>query len=450
MFTKSKDHNQNYLASIVKIDAFRPHPNADKLKITTLYGNSVITGIQAEPGLYCYFPLECSLSQEFLSYTNSFRDSELNLDKTKKGMFENSGRVRAIKLRGSPSEGYIIPVSVLEDFSSGFLKAPISITDKFCGTDFDLIGDHQICQKYIPRGQRISGAPGKKSKGNTKRYESKLVENQFKFHYDTAHLKREINKIRPNDLIAITNKIHGANFIVANVLTKKHLGWKDKIAKFFGVRVQETEYGLLYSSRAVIKNSTFNDEKENNHFYDADIWKIVADRLFPSLKEGITAIGEVYGYTPSGSFIQKNYDYGCSPGHLDYVVFRMTYTNPKGDVFEFSHKQVQEYCARFGIKTPETYYHGYAKDLFDLDTENHWHENFLNKMIETYLEKDCHLCKSVPGIPSEGVILRNDSNIDWEVYKLKSFRFLQKESEQLDTGVIDIETQEANNENVSE
>jgi hypothetical protein len=128
----------------------------------------------------------------------------------------------------------------------------------------------------------------------------------------------------------------------------------------------------------------------------------------------------------------------------------MTYTNPKGDVFEFSHKQVQEYCARFGIKTPGTYYHGYAKDLFDLDTENHWHENFLNKMIETFLEKDCHLCKSVPNTPSEGVILRKDSNIDWEVYKLKSFRFLQKESEQLDTGVIDIETQEANNENVSE
>lgn len=442
MLNKTKDHNPNYLASIVKIDEFRPHSNANKLKLANLFGNVVVTGIDAKEGVYVYFPLESCLSSDFLSFSNSFREKELNKDKTKSSFFENHGRVRAIKLRGEKSEGYIVPASTLEKFCKEFLNQNVSLSDHV-GTDFDEICGHVICKKYIPRGMRIpNDGVSKKTKGNVKKYQSKLVENQFAFHQDTSHLKREVNKISPDDYISVTEKLHGCNFIVSNVLVKRKLSLVDKIAKFFGSKVQETEYGMLYSSRAVIKNHVMDDGKQNNHYYDADVWKIVADKIFPSLSHGISVVGEIVGYTPSGKAIQKNYDYGCSPGNLDFWIFKVTYTSPDGKVYVFNHLETVEFCKKFGFKMPETHYYGKAKDLFpEISVEQHWHDNFLQKMIDTYLEKKCKLCKN--DVWAEGVILRKEVPFEWQAFKLKSFNFLEGESKALDSGEVDMETAES-------
>jgi hypothetical protein len=446
MITKSTNHNPNYLASIVKIDEFRPHinPKVERMKMVNLFGNSVITGIDAKPGVYIYFPLECAICQQFLSYTNSFRDKELNTDKNKSGFFEMHGRVRAVKLQGSPSEGYIVPASQLENFCKYVLSKEIKIDEKFVGTDFDEICGFQICKKYIPKGIKISNEGiSKKTKGNVKKYQSKLVENQFRFHPSTEQLKRNIEKVSPNDYISVLFKYHGTSFVTSNVIVKKKLSFKEKIAKLFRVNVIDTEYGMLYSSRSVLKNIAMDDGKQNNHYYDSDVWKIVSEKVFPCLKKGFSAYGEIVGYTPSGAFIQKNYDYSCSPGTLDYIIYRMTYTNVDGDVFELSYQQMVDYCNKFGLKTPHCYYYGKAKDLYpELNTESHWHENFLNNVIRDYLEKDCMFCKSKPNIPDEGIVLRVDKPNVWEVYKLKSFRFTMQESAELDQGILDIETQE--------
>jgi len=91
---------------------------------------------------------------------------------------------------------------------------------------------------------------------------------------------------------------------------------------------------------------------------------------------------------------------------------------------------------------PATHYYGKAKDHFpEIADTNHWHENFLNKMINTYLEKKCTLCKN--DVPSEGVILRKDTPHEWDAFKLKSFTFLEGESKQLDSGEVDMETAES-------
>jgi len=444
MFNKSENHNPNYLASIVKLSGLRKHQNADKLQCVSLFGNNVITGMTAKDGdLYVYFPLECAISTEFLKYTNSFREPTMNADTTAKGFFEYHGRVRALRLRNERSEGYMVPVSQLEAFAKDVLNQKISITEKDVGSDFDLFFDHSLCKKYIPKGMRVSGEAGKKkTKGNVKKYASKLVENQFHFHQDTSHLKREMHRVSPDDYISVTEKLHGCNFIVSNVLVKRKLSFIDKIAKFFGANVSETEYGMLYSSRAVIKNSVMDDGKVNNHFYDSDIWKIVADKIFPSLAQGISVVGEIVGYTPSGSAIQKNYDYGCSPGNLDFWIFKVTHTSPCGKVYVFNHRETVEFCGKFGFKMPQTHYYGKAKDYFpEISTETHWHDNFLQKMIETHLEKKCTLCKN--DVWAEGVILRRDTPFEWDAFKLKSFNFLEGESKQLDSGEVDMETAEA-------
>jgi len=443
MFTKSENHNVNYLATVTTVKNLRAHPNADRMRVATILGCNVITGLNTkENDLVVFFPLETCISTEFLSYTNSFEDKTLNRDTTIKGYFSSKNRVRAISLRGSKCEGYIVPVAHLEAFAFDVLGKNIKIDESFVNWDFDTIFDHLLVKKYIPANQRIPNVAGGKTKGNIKKYISKLVENQFRFHPSTEQLKRNIDKLSPNDIISLDYKIHGTSFVASNLLTKKKLNWRDKLAKFIGANVVETEYGLLYSSRSVLKNSFIDDGKNHNHFYDEDVWGIVANKVYPLLKQGITVYGEIAGYTKSGAFIQKPYDYGCNPGELDYWIYRMTYTNPNGDVMEFSHHQIKEYCQKYGMKMPHTEYYGYAKDLFpELDTENRWHENFLEKFSEKYLEQDCFMCKGK--LPAEGWIIRIHNTDEWKVFKNKSFAFLQKESAMLDEGVADMETEES-------
>ena len=98
---QSKNANVNYLAKIVKIDNFHKHsdPEVMKLKCCCIDGFNIITGIDSEPGLYVYFPTACCINPKFLSYANLYRHGELNVDQTKTGMFEDNGRVKAIRLR---------------------------------------------------------------------------------------------------------------------------------------------------------------------------------------------------------------------------------------------------------------------------------------------------------------------------------------------------------------
>ena len=108
---KSKNCNINYLAKVVNIKVFRKHSNPEvtKLKCCTIDGFNIITSIDAEPGLYIYFPTACCINPDFLSYDNLFRKSEKNNNPHKTGLFEDNGKVKAVKLKGELSEGFIVP-----------------------------------------------------------------------------------------------------------------------------------------------------------------------------------------------------------------------------------------------------------------------------------------------------------------------------------------------------
>ena len=114
---KSKNASENYLSKIVKINEFRKHndPSVERLKCCTIDGFNMITGIDSEPGLYVYFPALSQINNDFLSYANLYKHKELNKNSEQSGMFEDNGRVKAIRLRGEISEGFIIPVVVLQN-----------------------------------------------------------------------------------------------------------------------------------------------------------------------------------------------------------------------------------------------------------------------------------------------------------------------------------------------
>jgi len=433
-----KSSNPNYLARIVRINSFQPHPNANKLKIAIIDNNQVITSIDAkENDIYVYFPLESCLNFQYLSWSNSFSSSDLNADKSKKGFFANSGRIKAIKLRGSKSEGYIIPLTDLQQWLLTCNGKHFEITEDLINKDFDSFDDILICEKYVNKQELAKlRQPNKHDKKRVR--VSRIIDDQFRLSQDITQLGKYINNIRPEDIISITSKIHGANFSCGRILCKKPLKRHERFLKFFGANIIDYHYDLVYSSRRIIKNAYA--DKQHNSFYSSDIWGIVADKLKGCLLDGVTLYGEVCGYTPTGSFIQKGYDYNCDIGQLDFYIFRITYTNFTGKVFEFSWQQIKNYCDKYSIKyVPELYY-GYAKDLFGLEVNDDWHTNFLKALSDKYLEKDCKICRAKT--PDEGIVLRSESG-DYTPYKYKSFAFKQLESKQLDEGNVDIETQES-------
>lgn len=182
---KSKKANVNYLAKIVNIKEFSPHPkpSVERLKCASVDGFTILVGIDSKPGLYVYFPAGCKINPQFLSYNNLFRHKELNANPEESGMFDDNGRVKAIKLQDVISEGFLLPAVMLENFITSVTNKEIEATD---GTEFDAVidGDKEfwINKKYVIHEQSSShgdSKPKKKAKGI-----NRVIDEQFRFHYD--------------------------------------------------------------------------------------------------------------------------------------------------------------------------------------------------------------------------------------------------------------------------
>ena len=115
---KSKNADINYLAKIVQISEFKPHPNPEvtRMKCAFVDGYSICVGIDEKIGLYLYFPTSSCINPNLLSFANLYRHSEKNSNPDKKGFFEDNGRVTAIRLKGQISEGFLLPFEIFQDF----------------------------------------------------------------------------------------------------------------------------------------------------------------------------------------------------------------------------------------------------------------------------------------------------------------------------------------------
>ncbi len=257
----SKDADPNYLAEVVEIPDISGHPDADRLELVELYGNQIIVqrGAYRVGEKVVYFPVESCLAADFLSWANLFDKPELNADRETKGFFSNKGcRVKAVRLRGVPSQGFLFKVDKLAEF----YKVDPSIFK--LGKSFDTVGDHQLSKKYIRPSAQVQNEkrskipkwidktvgilprpvrkhvykPIKKfyalNKDDT--FKSQIVDGQFHFHYKTEHLGKNIFALDPFDQIVISPKFHGTSAIFANLLCKKDRGF---IERLFGLNKDE-------------------------------------------------------------------------------------------------------------------------------------------------------------------------------------------------------------------
>lgn len=420
---KIKSDNPNYLAEVFTLTNKAKHPNADRLSLVTHKNQTVVTSNEAKEGeKYIFFPPECAINLEFLSFCNLLDKKELNQNKEVKGFFGKHGRVRVIGLRGIASEGFIIPAAQLVSWFN-CIGVKISLDNLVDGQQFDSFDDITICQKYeIPTNKQVQPEGARRQKG---KFVSRLIDGQYKLSYDTKHLKREIGGISPNDIITISYKLHGTNFSCGRVLVKRKLRLVDKISKFFGAKIQETEYDLIYASRNVIKN-----EQSKGGYYNEDLWGIIARKISDCIPQGYSVHGEIVGFTPEGRYIQKDFDYGLEKGKMELYVYRVFYTSHTGRSFELTTPQVEQFCADHGLKMVPVFYYGRAGDWNkEIDEKAHWHENFLSALIKVYNDKNCYMCKNK--VPEEGIVLSKEG-ADFKAFKLKSIRFLEKETKDLD------------------
>lgn len=427
--------NKNYCAIISKIDNLVELPKMDRVQHGIIFGNKIIVSKEYQVGMVgVYFPVETALSPAYLKANNLYRKAAFNKNTDETGYFEENGRIRCIKFaKVHESQGLFMPLSSLSEFLSEKEIASLKV-----GDEFDMIGDTEICRKYVIKKQSVKGSSmlggGKKAR---KPKEEKLVDGQFKFHQDTSMLYRNLHRIDPDTLIHVSRKVHGTSAIVGKLLCKRPLNVVEKITKKLGLKIDDKMYDYIFASRRVIKNNELNSGA--NHYYKENIWGIASETLKPYLKDGMTFYFEIVGYTPEGGMIQKGYDYGCKENEFKTEIYRITYTNDNGDVFEFSGKQVQDYCTALGINPVKEEYAGYARNYFaydggDIDV---WRNGLLAKLKADYNEKDCAVC--VNKVPEEGVVIRIEGN-SFDAYKCKSARFYEWETAMLDSGEEDIES----------
>lgn len=405
------EEDSNYVATIIKLPPLEPVTGLDNLMLARVFGYGCLVGKDSDPDVpYVFFPAECELSPEYLYNNNLYRHQELNVDKAKKGFFEDNGRVRAVKFKGVVSSGFIIPVDSL-----GTLKKHVEEGDSFHN-----IAWVQICKKYRSpaslRAERLAAAQWLK-----KPKHDRVIPNQFRLHVSTPQFLRFLEDFKEGDRIVITEKLHWTSAVFSNVLTKRKLGLMDKLAKLLRLPISENEYFPLYSSRTVIKNSHINPNQDGG-FYGEDVWGEWAKKLEGKIEKGITLYGEIVGYTEGGKAIQKGYSYGCVAGTSEFYVYRATMTTPDGNVIEFTDDQIRQYCGLRSIKVVPR-----------VDTCIWYNEDeFLNENDLWDIEVMCNF--NDKKVPREWVVIRRDGKETFSAYKLKSQMFLTYETKLLDAG----------------
>lgn len=447
---KDKNYDINYLAKVIMIDAFTQHPNpkCTKLKLAKVDAYSIIVGLDEKPGLKIYFPVLSRINPNLLAYANLYQDSELNNDVNKKGFFSSNGRVKAIKLQQYPSEGFLMDYKVLQDFVESVTAKKLPLVES--GTEFDSVQEGEktfwICKKYVNNVPKEVTVKHNKKQKLVKKF-NRVIDSQFRFHYDTVLIRNSPYSINKDDIIHLSSKWHGTSGISAYVLCKHQLTWKEKIAKFL-TGYEFNKYEHLYASRKVIKNKTI----ANSGFYGAEDGREDADKILqPIMTKGMTIYYELVGFAKNGTYWQKDYDYGCTRpidgyvcGHnFKILVYRITLTNIDGIVHEFSTQDVQNYVHKWnieGVIPVRQFYYGKARDLYpELETSENWSLDFINKLADDKrfdMELDSPDC--LAKVPAEGIVIKKESSMP-QAWKLKSFRFLGIEQQRADAGEIDNE-----------
>ena len=427
-----------YQAYITQIKNLRPHPNADRLDLGECFGNTVCVGRweYAEGDLVVYFPTDGQLSEEFCAQHNLVRrkdDAGNNIG----GYLDPAKRnVKAISLRGEKSDGLVMPLKSLE-------YTGVDIHGLEVGFCFTTVNGKEICCKYIPRRS------GRAAAGGANRTRKKKVPTAplFAEHADTEQLAYNLSAFRPGDEIEITLKMHGTSQRTGHlpVLQGYRRTIWDRIFRRKGTPIYD--YGYVSGTRRTVLEDFEGGYYGSNEFREAH-----SKRFEGKLWKGETVYYEVIGFTTSGApimgdgsneklgkdFVKQygkttRFSYGCIPDpgvwrdsktneivpHSDCYVYRMTMTNPDGQVIEYTPDFMRYRCEQMGVKCVPVF------DKFTIATNaiaRAYQEpgDYVKERAERYYDGPDPVGKTHI---REGVVVRIVNRPKFTAFKHKNFAF---------------------------
>lgn len=302
------------------------HPNATALEYAKVYDFNVIVrkGEYKVGDEVLYIPID-SILPTVLENIIFGPDSKIKLNKS---------RVKQIKIRGYYSQGMIIN---LEDI------ATLLGVDRMrrLGTyepDEDLSVELGIT-KYEP--------PAANYQGSLARKRDKPMENPYFHKYGGIdNIKWYPDLFQPDEVVSITEKIHGSNIRAGYVPFVANSLWR-KFLKFMG---WAPTHQWCYGSNNVQLQSRWNYKG----FYGTDVYGKVLEKygVKDKLRPGEVIYGELYGHG-----IQGGYTYGCAEGEHKLVVFDVKrQTETDSDFLSVDH--FQAFCKERGFETPPELYRG--------------------------------------------------------------------------------------------
>lgn len=179
---------------------------------------------------------------------------------------------------------------------------------------------------------------------------------------------------------------------------------------------------LFGNLKKLFKKKRFEWKSPNESYYSEDIWKKAYRIHKDKIEKGITIYAEIVGEGIQGKDYTYNFEH-------EVFVYRITQTNIDGNVYELSWEALKKYCDKYGLKYVDEYFVGKVSEII---SENETNDDMLDKLKSKYLDKSYPDCKV-----DEGICIRVRKTD--EIFKLKSPKFIAKESEQLDSGVENIE-----------
>ena len=410
-----------HVGYVVKINSLRPHSNADRLQIATIFDSNVIVSLDTHlDDIGVYFPSDIQLSEEFCKVNDLVRRKDENGNPAGGYLDPNKRNIRPLKLRGEKSDGLYLPITCMMEF------CPIS--DLKVGDTIGVVNGHEICKKYIPHSTKAY------------HYTEKVRKQKVNFaptffeHCDTAQLAYNLEAFRAGDVVELTLKMHGTSGRTGCLpLLQPRTLW-DKI-----LRRTRKEYGYVSGTRRVVL-----DEEHTGGFYEDNTFRrYMAAKFENKLHRGETAYYEIVGFQgPNGAPIMSSvknskisdkaftkqygeetvfsYDCDVTNGYEDkhpcceLYVYRMTMVNDDGDVVDYSPAQIRYRCEQIGVKVVPQF------EVFVIPQDEPHPGEYVVRKVEEYYDGPDPIGKTHV---REGVVARILNRNNFAVYKMKNWSF---------------------------
>lgn len=405
---------------VVQINELNPHSNADRLQIATIFGASVIVGLDVKIGdLGVYFPIDLQLSEEYCVQNNLVRKKDEFGNNVGGYLDPDKRNIRAMKLRGEKSEGLFMPLESLR--YTGETKFEV-------GNKIEMLNGHEICRKYIPK---TNVRQGHVSEGNHTRKKSVPMAPLFAEHADTEQLAYNLAAFKPGDQIEITLKMHGTSGRTGYL--PKFQGYKrtfwDRIMRREGTPIYD--WGYVTGTRRVVLH-----DFDEGGYYGNNAFRAPHAKFFEGkLHKGETVYYEIVGFTDTGAPIMPEvanskisdkeftkqygkttvFSYGCEGNGSAMYVYRITSTNEDGDVVEYPPDYMRYRCEQMGAKCVPLLWHGEIPEVLSVEP-GEWIKN----IAENYYDGPDPVGKTHV---REGVVIRIVNRPKFCAYKHKNFSF---------------------------